>query len=658
MTKRTLNGGGDLTTEFRQQLSSLPQGFSHFPIIFTAIENVIGAVEAESAEQAQIEQQLAIGAVGQMLLGIHAKRPRLDNTQASAPCLSAVKLPVNPNLTLLADICHAGVFPGGNRAINTCNQPETSQGFPPSAIGSLLKDHPKIAQTYIQMPNQHNLIEELIRSSSIMNDVTLAANQQYTQSSSVLADGGQAKISRVVHLRNIPDDMTELELLHFCAPFGRLSNYLMLKGKNQAFVEYESEAGAQQLVNVAAQCPMSIRGRTMFCQYSLHQQLKVESRRQPGQIHTSGDEACSLALDEHSDALLLPHREYPNEDEDDESNLLVLGSGSNDAGTTGENGPTVNGSLHAQSDARDALSATRTTPLSQQQSELGGGQQTQPSSVLRVIIDNMIYPVTLDVLYAIFSRYGKVLRIITFNKNNTFQALVQLSEANAAQNARQGLDGQNVYNGCCTLRIDYSKLITLNVKYNNDKSRDYTNPNLPAGELTFEQQISLVSAAAHTLPGHHGAMGFQPALSLAGVGAAPYGTLHHAQAPGAFGQPGGLAQSLDGSTGQNATLTMQSLQGLPGMQGAQHALNPLAPLQFNPFATAGLTNMTNPAAAAVALHFQQQLGGLLLASGANASGVTSLSPAASAVVLVSNLDENVSVNYRVMKNKCFLCSLL
>ena len=73
---------------------------------------------------------------------------------------------------------------------------------------------------------------------------------------------------------------------------------------------------------------------------------------------------------------------------------------------------------------------------------------------------------------------------------------MQLSEANAAQQARQALDGQNVYNNCCTLRIDYSKLSTLNVKYNNDKSRDYTNPTLPSGEMTLEQQLSLISAAA------------------------------------------------------------------------------------------------------------------------------------------------------------------
>ncbi len=46
----------------------------------------------------------------------------------------------------------------------------------------------------------------------------------------------------------------------------------------------------------------------------------------------------------------------------------------------------------------------------------------------------------------------------------------------------QSLNGQNIYNGCCTLRIDFSKLPSLNVKYNNDKSRDYTNPNLPSGD--------------------------------------------------------------------------------------------------------------------------------------------------------------------------------
>ena len=54
----------------------------------------------------------------------------------------------------------------------------------------------------------------------------------------------------------------------------------------------------------------------------------------------------------------------------------------------------------------------------------------------------------------------------------------------------QSLDGQNIYNGCCTLRIDYSKLSTLQVKYNNDKSRDFTNPSLPTGDPGLDQAMA------------------------------------------------------------------------------------------------------------------------------------------------------------------------
>jgi len=42
----------------------------------------------------------------------------------------------------------------------------------------------------------------------------------------------------------------------------------------------------------------------------------------------------------------------------------------------------------------------------------------------------------------------------------------------------EALNGQNVYNGCCALHIDFSKLKKLSVRYNNDKSRDFTNPDL------------------------------------------------------------------------------------------------------------------------------------------------------------------------------------
>lgn len=80
-----------------------------------------------------------------------------------------------------------------------------------------------------------------------------------------------------------------------------------------------------------------------------------------------------------------------------------------------------------------------------------------------------------------------------------------MKDANCAQAAKTTLHGQNIYNSCCNLHIDYSKLNTLNVKYNNEKSRDYTNPLLPAGDCPDHlalgpggviQPIQLTMAAA------------------------------------------------------------------------------------------------------------------------------------------------------------------
>ena len=64
----------------------------------------------------------------------------------------------------------------------------------------------------------------------------------------------------------------------------------------------------------------------------------------------------------------------------------------------------------------------------------------------------------------------------------------------------QALNGQCIYNGCCTLRVDFSKLPGLNVRFNNDKSRDYTNPLLPSGDgqvtSPYEQGIAAAAAAS------------------------------------------------------------------------------------------------------------------------------------------------------------------
>lgn len=46
----------------------------------------------------------------------------------------------------------------------------------------------------------------------------------------------------------------------------------------------------------------------------------------------------------------------------------------------------------------------------------------------------------------------------------------------------QALNGHSIYTACCTLRIEFSRLTNLKVKYNNDKSRDFTRLDLPSGD--------------------------------------------------------------------------------------------------------------------------------------------------------------------------------
>uniref|UniRef100_A0A8C2AHM7 Polypyrimidine tract-binding protein 2-like n=1 Tax=Cyprinus carpio TaxID=7962 RepID=A0A8C2AHM7_CYPCA len=222
---------------------------------------------------------------------------------------------------------------------------------------------------------------------------------------------GVAPPSRVLHIRKLPNDVSETEIIALGLPFGKVTNILTLKGKNQAFLELSTEEAAMTMVNYYSAVTPHIRSVPVYIQYSNHKELKTDNSNQNSQYIFS--------------AIYSVH---------------FLWSNSSD----------------------------------------GGGTASSP--VLRIIIDNMFYPVTLDVLQQIFSKFGTVMKIITFTKNNQFQALLQYNDPTNAQQAKVALDGQNIYNACCTLRIDYSKLVNLNVKYNNDKSRDYTRPELPAGD--------------------------------------------------------------------------------------------------------------------------------------------------------------------------------
>ncbi|XP_053103059.1 polypyrimidine tract-binding protein 2 isoform X4 [Hemicordylus capensis] len=267
--------------------------------------------------------------------------------------------------------------------------------------------------------------------------------------------------SRVLHIRKLPGEVTETEVIALGLPFGKVTNILMLKGKNQAFLELATEEAAITMVNYYSAVTPHLRNQPIYIQYSNHKELKTDN-----------------TLNQRAQAVL-------------QAVTAVQTTNTPISGTT--------------------VSESAVTPAQ--------------SPVLRIIIDNMYYPVTLDVLHQIFSKFGAVLKIITFTKNNQFQALLQYGDPVNAQQAKLALDGQNIYNACCTLRIDFSKLVNLNVKYNNDKSRDYTRPDLPSGDgqpaldpaiaAAFAKETSLLA-----VPGALSPLGIPNAAAAAAAAAA------------------------------------------------------------------------------------------------------------------------------------------
>ncbi|XP_073339041.1 polypyrimidine tract-binding protein 1a isoform X1 [Pagrus major] len=335
--------------------------------------------------------------------------------------------------------------------------------------------------------------------------------------------------SRVVHVRKLPNDINEAEVIGLGLPFGKVTNLLMLKGKNQAFLELNSEECAQTMVSYYSSVTPVIRNHPIYMQYSTHKELKTDNS--PNQVRAQAALQAVNAL--HGGGM---------------------------------------GSMAISADA----------------SSIGGAAAQSP--VLRVIVENLFYPVTLDVLHQIFSKFGTVLKIITFTKNNQFQALIQYADGMTAQHAKLSLDGQNIYNACCTLRISFSKLTSLNVKYNNDKSRDYTRPDLPTADSQPSIDHQTMAAAAFAAPGiisaspYGGAHAFPPAFAIQQTAGQSTNMIPHCYSISGLSMPGipsALASLGVGHGGMAAAAAAASRLGLSGL-APQAGHNVLLVSNLNP----------------------------------------------------------------------------
>ncbi|PON50106.1 Splicing factor-like protein [Parasponia andersonii] len=327
--------------------------------------------------------------------------------------------------------------------------------------------------------------------------------------------------SKVLHLRNLPWECTEEELIELGKPFGKVVNTKCNVGanRNQAFIEFADLNQAIAMISYYASSsePAQVRGKTVYLQYSNRQEIVNNKTAADvagnvllvtiegtdarlvsidvlhlvfsafGFVHkittfekTAGFQAlvqftdaetataAKNALDGRSiPSYLLPEHVGP-------CTLRITYSGHTDL--------SVKFQSHRSRDYTNPYLPVAPSAIDGSGQFTVGldGKKLEPeSNVLLASIENMQYAVTLDVLHMVFSSFGPVQKIAMFDKNGGVQALIQYPDIQTAVVAKEALEGHCIYDGgFCKLHISYSRHTDLSIKVNNDRSRDYTLSNV------------------------------------------------------------------------------------------------------------------------------------------------------------------------------------
>jgi len=94
-----------------------------------------------------------------------------------------------------------------------------------------------------------------------------------------------------------------------------------------------------------------------------------------------------------------------------------------------------------------------------------------PTNILLFTIINAMHPVSVETIKKICSPHAEVQKIVIFHKNG-LQVLVEFLTIEDGQRVQQALNGCDIFSGCCTLKIDFSKTGRLNVHTNTAETYD------------------------------------------------------------------------------------------------------------------------------------------------------------------------------------------
>lgn len=182
-------------------------------------------------------------------------------------------------------------------------------------------------------------------------------------------------------------------------------------------------------------------------------------------------------------------------------------------------------------------------------------ESRDPSPVIVMTVTNVRYPITVKVIESVAMNYGRIMRIIIV-RAPFLQAFVEYDCVESARNAKNALNGADIYTDCCSLKVEFAKKGHLEVARNDSDQWDYTSSN------NFRPQLQDNTRGA--LPGGRYQSRTTPLLPLSpamwsgsanmGVQGTESGILSY-QVTSAINNPGRVADSQQNGNGFYGTGT-------------------------------------------------------------------------------------------------------
>lgn len=85
-----------------------------------------------------------------------------------------------------------------------------------------------------------------------------------------------------------------------------------------------------------------------------------------------------------------------------------------------------------------------------------------------------MFQLTNDLVYSKFSPYGRVSKVLIFERSEVTKLFVEFESLEDSETAKGKLDGTMLHNNYCKMNIFYSNLKTIDLRNRNSQGKDYS----------------------------------------------------------------------------------------------------------------------------------------------------------------------------------------